>query len=93
MDWYQLQFFGMHLFWWAFWVMLLAVFFTVAVPVRRKTVRELRETPIGILQRRYAAGEITTEEYERRMGRFERDLRDPKLQPFSKAPLDHDASG
>ncbi len=90
MDWYGYNFVGMHLFWWMFWVMLIISFFLLATPVRRKTVRLYRENPFGILQRRYAAGEITTEEYEQRKTRIERDLRDPKLQPLSGVSLDQD---
>lgn len=33
---------------------------------------ERRETPLETLQRRYAEGEISTEEYEERKGRLER---------------------
>ncbi len=49
-----------------------------------------RETPLGILQRRYAAGEITTEEYEQRKMRIERDLLNPKLQSLSGVPLEQE---
>ncbi len=76
---YHYQFIGMHFFWWVFWLMMIIPFFFIATPVRRKTVQLYRENPFGILQRRYAAGEITTEEYEDRKSRIERDLLDPKL--------------
>ena len=33
------HFFGMHLIWWAFWVVLLAVVFRMFEPVRRGTGR------------------------------------------------------
>lgn len=88
---YPWQFFGMHFFWWTFWVVMIVAFFALAIPVRRATVRLYREDPLGILQRRYAAGEITTEEYEQRKARIERDLRDPRLQPLSRTHLDQDA--
>jgi putative membrane protein len=65
--------FGMHLFWWIFWVILIVLFFAVLTPVPRKRANLYRQTPLEILQRRYAAGEITTEEYEERKGRLERD--------------------
>jgi putative membrane protein len=79
MDWYHYHFVGMHLFWWIFWVMLFIPFFWLATPVRRKTVQLYRENPFGILQRRYAAGEITMEEYEERKTHIERDLSDPRF--------------
>ncbi len=65
-------FFGMHAFWWLFWVALLIVFFTLLTHVRRGLERS-RSTPLEILQRRYAAGEISTDEYESRRAVLERD--------------------
>jgi putative membrane protein len=65
-------FFGMHAFWWAFWLLGLIFLFSFATPVRRTTWRELN-TPLSLLQRRYAAGEITTAEYEERKAVLERD--------------------
>lgn len=56
-------FWGMHVFWWIFWILLIAVFFAAVRPVPR---HKLREAPLQILQRRYAAGEISTSEYEER---------------------------
>ena len=90
MDGYQYHFVGMHLFWWMFWVILIISFFWFTTPVRRKTAQRYRENPFAILQRRYAAGEITTEEYEERRTRIERDSGDIKLQPLSSVPGDHD---
>jgi len=46
-------------------------------PVRRRTWASYREmqTPLQLLQRRYAAGEITTEEYEERRAKLMRDAK------------------
>lgn len=63
-------FFGMHVLWWLFWVVLIALFFGLLQPVRRGRARE---TPLQILQRRYAAGEISTAEYEERKKRLGQD--------------------
>ncbi len=63
-------FWGMHLFWWLFWLVLIAAFFALMTPVPRK---QARETPLEILQRRYAAGEISTDEYAERKNRLEQD--------------------
>jgi len=68
-------FWGMHLFWWLFWFLIILAFFSLLTPVPRHKVRE---TPLQILQRRYAAGEISTEEYEERKQRLERDTSPPK---------------
>ena len=63
-------FWGMHLFWWLFWFLIIASFFSLLTPVPRKKVRE---TPLQVLQRRYAAGEISSQDYEERKQRLERD--------------------
>jgi putative membrane protein len=91
MYWYSSQFFGMHLFWWIFWVAIIIALISWAPPVPRRTVRLYREDPLGILQRRYAAGEITTEEYELRKSNLERDRRDPRVRPVAKTRSDRDA--
>lgn len=66
---------GMSFMWWMFWIALIAVFFSLATPVRRSNAR-LYDDPLSILQRRYAAGEITTVEYEERKSQLQQDLRD-----------------
>lgn len=66
---------GMMGYWWIFWVVLWALFFIFLIPIPRRrwsTYRQL-ETPLQLLQRRYAAGEITHEEYEERRARLLRD--------------------
>ncbi|MCO6511449.1 MAG: SHOCT domain-containing protein [Aridibacter famidurans] len=62
---------GMHISWWVFWILLtiLAVAFLERKP--NKHVRKKREDPLEILKRRYAAGEIDTEEFELRRSRLE----------------------
>jgi putative membrane protein len=64
------NFWGMHFFWWLFWVLLIASLLFPDTPVSRG---RRRETPLEILQRRYAAGEIETAEYEERKATLERD--------------------
>ena len=56
-------FWGMHFFWWLFWIALIVVLFSLDTPVSR---RRRRKMPLDVLQHRYAAGEISTEEYEER---------------------------
>ena len=70
---YDSGWFGMHMLWWLFWILLLTSFFSFVTPVPRKKARLNRLTPLDILQRRFAAGEITTEDYEERKARLERD--------------------
>lgn len=63
---------GMHFFWWLFWIGLIMLMFTPFAPV---TPGRRHATPLDILQRRYASGEITTAEYEERKAKLERDTR------------------
>ena len=55
------HFWGMHLFWWLFWIVVVAALLLWPWQGRR-------ETAIEMLRRRYAAGEITDEEYRQRLG-------------------------
>ncbi len=62
------HFFGMHLLWWLFWLsLLISVFFFDAAPKSR------RDSPMRILKKRFAAGEISVKEYEERKAILERD--------------------
>lgn len=65
-------FFGMHALWWLFWIAVIgaAAVFLFQAPTRPPPARE---TPLELLQRRYAAGEISKEEYEERKRALERD--------------------
>jgi putative membrane protein len=86
-------FWGMSLFWWIFWIAVVILFFAFLVPVprgRHVEYREPKETPLEILARRYAAGEITTPEYDERKARLERDLgpRPPEERPPEGRPPD-----
>jgi putative membrane protein len=63
-------FWGMHVIWWVVWIALISIFFGLLTPVPRS---KARVTPLHLLQRRYASGEISTEEYEERKTRIERD--------------------
>ncbi len=65
-------FMGMHVLWWLFWIVLIVVAFFFFTPVPRSRPRE---TPLELLQKRYAAGEISSEEYEERKARLERDMK------------------
>jgi putative membrane protein len=80
-------FWGMNALWWVFWLIAAVVFLGFAVPVRRARWRELKESePLLILQRRYAAGEITTEEYQERKLVLERDRWPGSTPPSPRIP-------
>ena len=69
---YEYSFVGMHLLWWVFWVAIIFVMFGWFEPVPKKRIR--RDLPLDILQKRFATGEITTEEYHEKKGILETDL-------------------
>jgi len=65
---------GMHAYWWVCWFLIWFFFLSFFMPVRRITYRKLQsQPPLQILQERYAAGEISSEEYDERRARLLRD--------------------
>lgn len=69
---------GMHGFWWIFWLLVIVgLVWTIARSKRGQSESpeepEVRETPMDILKRRYAEGKLSTEEYEKRKERLERE--------------------
>ena len=66
---------GMYGYWWIFWIFIWILFLVFLIPVRRSrwTSYQHLETPLQLLQRRYATGEITSEEYEERRTKLLRD--------------------
>lgn len=64
---------GMHWAWWIFWILLVAglVWAMARSGGHPAQTEPRRETPLETLQRRYAEGEITTDEYEERKRRLE----------------------
>lgn len=72
MMYYEYHFLGMHLLWWFFWILLLVTLFGWFDTVPKKRIR--KDSPLNILQKRFASGEITVEEYEERKNILEADL-------------------
>jgi putative membrane protein len=58
------HYWGMHLFWWLFWLALVALLLTTGWPRSRI---DARDAAIDALRTRYAAGEIDEEEYQERL--------------------------
>ncbi len=52
---------GMHLIWWLIWGAML--FWIFATPYNMPGQRMKKDSPLYILQKRFAAGHITNEEY------------------------------
>lgn len=58
---FEHHYWGMHMFWWIFWVLIISLLLFSPWPVRR------RDSAIDVLRRRFAAGEITEDEYRQRL--------------------------
>lgn len=56
------HFWGMHLIWWFLWLVLL--FWIFAVPYDVPGQRAKKDSPLNILKKRLASGQITNEEYQ-----------------------------
>lgn len=69
------HFWGMHMLWWIFWLIVAFAFFAYlayASKGQRPFQQGNKESPMDILKRRYAAGEIDTEEYNLRKRELEK---------------------
>ena len=66
------HFWGMHLIWWFVWIILL--FWIFAIPYDVPGQRSKKDTPLDILKKRYASGEINNEEYQEKKKILENDL-------------------
>ena len=62
---------GMHLIWWLLWIMLL--FWIFAIPYNIPGQRKKKDSPLDILQKRFASGQITNEEYQEKKNILEND--------------------
>lgn len=62
MDGYEgYHFWGMHFFWWILWVLMLIWIF--ATPYNIPGQKLKKDSPLDILKKRFALGEIDIEEY------------------------------
>ena len=61
-DYEYYSFWGMHLIWWFLWV--IALFWVFATPYNIPGQRTKKDTPLDILKKRFALGEINKEEFQ-----------------------------
>jgi len=66
------HFLGIHLIWWFVWIILL--FWIFATPYYIPGERKKKDFPLDILKKRFALGQITTEEYRLAKKSIENDL-------------------
>ena len=66
---------GMHGLWWFFWLAMIGVlvFYGWGSPSEKR--RRPRESPLDVLQRRLASGEIAADQYEQRKALLDRDAK------------------
>lgn len=62
MNYENYNFWGMHFFWWFMWLILL--FWIFATPYKIPGQRHQKDTPLDVLKKRFALGEITKIEFE-----------------------------
>ncbi len=67
---YENYYWGMNIVWWLIWLILL--FWIFATPYDIPGQRRKRVSPRDILKKRFAEGEITTEEYYEKLKIIER---------------------
>ncbi|MBW8523765.1 SHOCT domain-containing protein [Chryseobacterium chendengshani] len=56
------QFWGMHFLWWILWVVFL--FWIFAIPYNIPGQKNAKDTPLDLLDKRFASGEISKDEYQ-----------------------------
>ncbi|MEB2784993.1 SHOCT domain-containing protein [Algoriphagus persicinus] len=61
MYWFEGHYGGMHTIWWVIWVIFIIWIF--ATPWDIPGQKTKKETPLDLLKKRYARGEISKEEY------------------------------
>lgn len=66
------SFLGMHFIWWFVWFAFISLALTTYTPIPKNQLKR-GVRALDILRRRYAAGQVSTEEYERRKVLLERD--------------------
>jgi putative membrane protein len=69
---YENYYWGMNFIWWSIWVVIL--FWIFATPYDIPGQRRRKDSPLDILQKRYAMGQITNTEYQERKKILEKDL-------------------
>ncbi|MBI0398117.1 SHOCT domain-containing protein [Cyclobacterium marinum] len=61
MHWFEGHYWGMHIIWWIIWVIFIMWIFATPWDIPGQKMK--RETPLDLLNKRYAKGEISKEEY------------------------------
>ena len=80
---YSNYYWGMSTIWWVIWMII--IFWIFITPYDIPGQRKKRDTPLDILQQRYAMGQMTTEEYKESKRILEKELEDrPRVKASKK---------
>jgi len=69
---YSSNYWGMNLIWWLIWMIM--IFWIFATPYNIPGQRNKKDSPLDILQKRFASGQITNDEYQEKKKILENDL-------------------
>jgi len=69
---YSGNYWGMNLIWWVIWMIM--IFWIFATPYNIPGQRTKKDSPLDILQKRFAAGQINNDEYQEKKKILENDL-------------------
>ena len=72
---YNNSYWGMNMIWWVIWIIM--IFWIFATPYNIPGQRMKNDSPLDILRKRFAAGEINNDEYQEKKKILEADM--PKL--------------
>ena len=69
---YNNSYWGMNMIWWVIWIIM--IFWIFAMPYNIPGQRMKNDSPFDILRKRFAAGEITNNEYQEKKKILEDDM-------------------
>ena len=69
---YNNSYWGMNMIWWVIWIIM--IFWIFATPYNIPGQRMKNDSPFDILRKRFAAGEITKDEYQEKKKILENDI-------------------
>ena len=69
---YSGNYWGMNLIWWVIWMIM--IFWIFATPYNIPGQRTKKDSPLDILQKRFASGQINNDEYQEKKKILENDM-------------------
>jgi putative membrane protein len=69
---YNNGFWGMNVIWWFLWIIM--IFWVFVTPYDIPGQRRKKDSPLDLLQKRFASGQLTKEQYQEHKAILENDL-------------------